>query len=184
MIVEIEGILTKLMPNLAVIKTNGGVSYGVIISLNCNSKLKLGQNISLIITQILRDDANLLYGFMDKLEQDMFETLLKVSGVGANTAMMVCSTLSSQDFTLAIINGDISVLTSVPGIGAKTARKIVAELSDAKILNSQNIESYKSETILALESLGFKKDKIQKVLLDCKSKNTQDLIKEALKKLA
>lgn len=184
MIVAIEGILTKLEPNLAVIKLNNGLSYGIIISLNCSSNLSVGENISLITTQIIRDDANLLYGFKDRDEQNMFEVLLKVSGIGASTAMAVCSTLKYAEFINAIVNGDTKVLTTVPGIGLKTARKMIAELSDAKLVNNDNMQGYKSDAILALESLGFKRDRVLKVIQTCDSTNTTDLIKEALKKLA
>lgn len=184
MIVEIEGILTKLEPGMAVIKLNSGISYGIIISLNCSSTLIKGEKTVLSIKQIVREDANLLYGFKDSDEKMMFEILLKVSGVGASTAMAVCSTLKYSDFASAVINGDTKVLTTVPGIGLKTARKIIAELSDAKLISSQSLESYKSESIMALESLGFKRDKILKILPTCKAQNTADLIKEALKKLA
>ncbi|EPH07986.1 Holliday junction DNA helicase RuvA [Campylobacter ureolyticus ACS-301-V-Sch3b] len=184
MIVEIEGILTKLEPGMAVIKLNNGISYGIIISLNCSATLIKGEETALLIKQIVREDANLLYGFKDSDEKMMFEVLLKVSGVGASTAMAVCSTLKYCDFASAVINGDTKVLTTVPGIGLKTARKIIAELSDAKLISSQNLESYKSESIMALESLGFKRDKILKILPTCKAQNTADLIKEALKKLA
>ena len=184
MIVEIEGVLTKLEPGMAVIKLNSGISYGIIISLNCSATLVKGEKTVLLIKQIVREDANLLYGFKDSDEKMMFEVLLKVSGVGASTAMAVCSTLKYSDFASAVINGDTKVLTTVPGIGLKTARKIIAELSDAKLISSQNLESYKSESIMALESLGFKRDKILKILPTCKAQNTADLIKEALKKLA
>lgn len=184
MIVEIEGVLTKLEPSMAVIKLNNGISYGIIISLNCSATLVKDEKTALLIKQIVREDANLLYGFKDNDEKMMFEVLLKVSGVGASTAMAVCSTLKYSDFASAVINGDTKVLTTVPGIGLKTARKIIAELSDAKLISSQSLESYKSESIMALESLGFKRDKILKILPSCKAQNTADLIKEALKKLA
>lgn len=184
MIVEIEGILTGLEPGMAIIKLNNGISYGIIVSLNCSATLTKGEKVALIIKQIIREDANLLYGFLDIDEKMMFELLLKVSGVGASTAIAVCSALKYVDFASAVINGDTKALTTVPGIGLKTARKIIAELSDAKLISSQNIESYKSQSIMALESLGFKRDKILKVLSTCKAENTEDLIKEALKKLA
>lgn len=185
MIVGIEGILVKLEPNLAVLKCTSGISYGIIISLNCSEMLKVGSKIGLITTQIIRDDANLLYGFKDKKEQLMFEMLLKVSGVGASTAMAVCSTLSSDEFISAIINADEKTLTSVPGIGPKGARKIIAELSDAKLINESlnDTQSYKNDAILALETLGFKRDRVLKAILECKSEDTTSLIKEALKKL-
>ena len=84
----------------------------------------------------------------------------------------------------AITSGDAAAFQSVPGIGAKTARRIIAELSDAKISMDEKTPSYRHEAALALESLGFKRDKILQVLGKCDSQNTGDLVKEALKKLA
>lgn len=184
MIVALEGIITKKEPTNCVIKLNNGVSYGVGISLNCSAKLEKYAKIELLITQIIREDANLLYGFLESAEQKMFEMLIKLSGIGASTAMAVCSSLSSDSFLKAVINGDFATLTSVPGIGPKTARRIVAELGDAKLMEFSDNESYKSEAILALESLGFKRDRINKVLSSCSSTSTAELVKEALKKLA
>ena len=184
MIVAIEGTVTKKEPTKCVLKVANGVSYGVCISLNCSSRLERGVKIELLITQIIREDANLLYGFLESAEQKMFEMLIKLSGIGANTAMAVCSSLSSDSFMKAVINGDFATLTSVSGIGPKTARRIVAELGDAKLMEFSESESYKSEAILALESLGFKRDKINRVLSECSSVSTAELVKEALKKLA
>lgn len=184
MIVAVEGILVKKEPGFAVLKTDGGVSYGIIISLNCSAKLEQGKKTELIVTHILREDANLLYGFLDIKEQKMFDVLRKVSGIGPATAMTTCSSLDFQTFASAITSGDVDIIKSVPGIGPKTARKIIAELSDAKLVFDDNIPSYKNEATLALESLGFKRDKILKVLSACKATNTNELIKEALKKLA
>ena len=172
MIKAIEGVGTKKEPAFAVLKTNSGVSYGIFISLFCSAKLSKGEKVELAITQIIREDANLLYGFLDANEQKMFEMLIKLNGIGASTAMAVCSSLSSQAFTNAIISGD-----------ADTARRIIAELSDAKLISDESVPSYQNEALLALEALGFKREKIVKILPDCKSENTSDLIKEALKKL-
>ena len=97
--------------------------------------------------------------------------------------MAVCSSLSPSDFVKAVINGDANALTAVPGIGVKTARRIIAELSDAKLILA-DIPTYKNEAIMALESLGFKREKIISVLNDCDSDNTGDLVKQALQKLA
>lgn len=180
MIVAIEGIITSLEPTKCILKLNNGISYGIIISLNSSSKLSLNDKVELFITQIIREDANLLYGFLDKFEQKMFEMLLKVSGVGPSSAITICSSLSYNEFFSAMKNGDIKALTLVPGIGVKSAKKILVELSD-KVLDTQDSSNYKNEAILALESLGFKKDKISKVLNECKSTNTSDLVKEALK---
>ena len=172
MIVAIEGIITKKEPTNCVIKLSSGISYSVNISLNCSAKLEKNAKIELLITQIITD------------EQKMFEMLIKLSGIGVSTAMAVCSSLSSESFSKAVINGDTATLTSVPGIGPKTARRIVAELGDAKLMEFSSGESYKNEAAMALESLGFKRDKINKVLSECSSTSTAELVKEALKKLA
>ncbi|MBR4141840.1 MAG: Holliday junction branch migration protein RuvA, partial [Campylobacter sp.] len=83
MIVAIEGIITKKEPTNCVIKLSNGISYSVNISLNCSAKLEKNAKIELLITQIIREDANLLFGFLDADEQKMFEMLIKLSGIGA-----------------------------------------------------------------------------------------------------
>lgn len=183
MIKAIEGVVTKKDPAFIILKTTSGVSYGVFISLFCSAKIQKDSKVELSITQIIREDANLLYGFLDLNEQKMFEMLIKLSGVGASTAMAVCSSLSSNDFINAIINADDGVLKKVPGIGAKTARRIIAELSDAKLINDTNVSSSHNEAVMALEALGFKRDKIYKALSGCELNDTSELIKEALKRL-
>jgi len=183
MIVAIEGTIKKNSAGIVILKTNSGVSYGIITSLKTSAKLNLGEKCELKISQIIREDANLLYGFVSNDEQQLFDMLRKVSGIGAATAMAVCSSLDPDTFIKAVINGDAATLQSVPGIGPKTARRIIAELSDAKLI-VQDIADYQNETILALESLGFKRDKILAILKDCKAQNTSDLVKEALQKLA
>lgn len=182
MIRAIEGIITKKDPTSLILKTAGGVSYGIFISLFTCAKLEKNQKIELLITQIIREDANLLYGFLDLSEQKMFEMLVKLNGIGASTAMAICSSLSVQNFSQAIMSGDSEAFKSVPGIGPKTARRIIAELSDAKIILDveQDGNSSKNEAMQALESLGFKRDKISKVLNECKGEETSEIIKEAL----
>ena len=89
MIKAIEGVITKKEPANLILKTAGGVSYGVAISLFCSAKLERGQSVELNITQIIREDADLLYGFLDSNEQKMFEMLIKLSGIGAAMAIAV-----------------------------------------------------------------------------------------------
>ena len=184
MIAALEGIITKKEPTRCVLKLASGVSYGVNISLGCAAQLQSGAKTELLITQIIREDADLLYGFLDERERTMFEMLIKLSGIGASTAMAVCSSLSSQAFIKAIASGDAATLTSVPGIGPKTARRIIAELGDAKLMEFSPDQTYKAEAISALESLGFKRDRINKAMVDCTNTSTAELVKEALKKLA
>ncbi|WP_086224293.1 Holliday junction branch migration protein RuvA [Campylobacter devanensis] len=182
MIKAIEGLITKKEPTQLWIKC-AGITYGVNISLFTSAALQKGENIELYITQIIREDANLLYGFLKESEQRIFELLLKVNGIGASTAMAVCSSLNPDEFSAAVINGDDAVLKRVPGIGPKTARTLIAQLSDAKLVEISSASS-SSEAFMALESLGFKRDKISAALAKCTSNDTASLIKEALKILA
>lgn len=183
MIKAIEGLITKKEPTQLWIKC-AGITYGVNISLFTSAALQKGENIELYITQIIREDANLLYGFLKESEQRIFELLLKVNGIGASTAMAVCSSLSPDEFSAAVINGDDAVLKRVPGIGPKTARTLIAQLSDAKLGEISSANNASSEAFMALESLGFKRDKISSALAKCTSNDTASLIKEALKILA
>ena len=182
MVVAIEGIITKKEPTFAIIKCASGLSYGVFISLFCAAKLETHQKYELFITQIIKEDSNKFYGFLDKDEQKMFEMLLKVNGVGASTAMAICSSLDVNSFYKALNLGDESVLKKVPGIGPKSAKRIIVELGDAKV-QLESVSDDKSEALAALLSLGFKQDKILSVLSTCNGKDTSELIKEALKKL-
>ncbi|TQR34633.1 Holliday junction branch migration protein RuvA [Campylobacter sp. MIT 99-7217] len=183
MIYAIEGIVTQKEPTFVIIKTSSGLSYGVFVSLFCSTKIEKGAKIELFTTQIIKEDSQKLYGFLEKNEQQMFELLLKVNGIGASTAMAVCSTLDVNSFYKALNLGDESAFKKVAGIGVKVAKRILVELSDKKI-NLENIDENKSKAMQALLTLGFKQDKILQVLKDCTHENTSDLIKEALKKLS
>lgn len=182
MVVAIEGIITKKEPAFIIIKCLNGLSYGIFVSLFCSSKLQTQEKYELFITQIIKEDSNKFYGFLDKEEQKIFEMLLKVNGVGASTAMAICSTLDVNSFYKALNSGDESMLKKVPGIGAKSAKRIIVELSDAKT-KLESVNDDKNQALSALLSLGFKQDKIISVLANCKADNASELIKEALKKL-
>lgn len=181
MIVGIEGKITYKQSNILHIKTNHGLTYQVIVSLNTLSKI-IDDEISLFISQITRDDGVFLYGFLNHDEKNMFERLIKVNGIGAVSAIATCSTLSTKEFQKALIAQDIEAFKRVPGIGVKTAKRVLIELSDFN-LNLSEIPNFHHEAQLALESLGFKKEKVSQVLLKCESKDTTSLIKEALQKL-
>jgi len=184
LIVGIKGNVTKKEPTFLHVECNSGLVYKINISLYCSSEISLGQ-ISLHVTQIIREDANNLYGFVYIDEKKVFDTLVKVNGVGPSIALAVCSTLSPSEFASALASNSIEAFKKVPGIGPKSAKRILVELSDfeleSDITNSAGSAIY--ETMLALESLGFKKERIKKVLSTCKANDTSSLIKEALKKL-
>lgn len=183
MIVKIEGKITRKDPTYIELKT-AGISYGIQVSLFVSQSLELGSITELLITQILKEDSNKFYGFLDKKEQFVFNSLLKISGIGATTAMALCSSMDPNSFFTTLHTQDIKSLTAVAGIGIKGAKRILAELGDEKIsfeLEKDN-EFYKARA--GLLSLGFKDDKISKALKGLKSDNANELIKQALKNIA
>lgn len=179
MLVKIEGLITKKDPMFLVIKS-GSLSYGIFISLQLSSQLKVGDEKELLITQIIKEDSNKLYGFLDEDEQAIFNSLLKVKGVGAATAMAICSSFDTKSFFKALSMNDIKAFTAVPGIGLKGAKLIIAELGDEK-LGFEIKDELKSKARAALLSLGFKEEKIAKVLAKIQKNSLEETIKEALK---
>ncbi|MDR1007023.1 MAG: Holliday junction branch migration protein RuvA [Campylobacteraceae bacterium] len=183
MIAAIEGRVVKKEPAFIYLKTLSGVTYKVAVSLHCAAAIQQDV-IELNITQIIRDDADLLFGFLNKDEQRMFEQLIKLNGIGTATALAVCSTITPEEFAKALASSDANTFVKVPGIGLKSAKRILVELGEFVLESGLNASSQSQmEARLALEALGFKSDKIKAVLFACKGVDTQELIKEALSKL-
>ena len=180
MLVGIEGTIEKKEPTLLHINTNGLI-YEVHISINTSNRI-VEERVKLLLTQIIREDTNLLFGFLDKNEKKMFDTLIKINGIGSKVAMAVCSTFSPTTFAEIIANGDSKMLKQVPGIGIKSANRILVELSDFTIDSGKSIDSSLRDAILALESLGFKGEHIQSAIKGA-SGDTASIVKYALKKL-
>lgn len=185
MIVGLKGKVEYKEPNVVHIDVNG-VVYEVFISLQSFSAL--GDEVKLFTSHIVREDAQLLYGFVDVAEKKLFERLIKISGVGPKVAMAICSTFSPSSFAQIINNKDINGIKKVPGIGPKSAGRILVELAgfDEELLRNGEVNQTSlaySQASEALESLGFKKDKISKALSTCSGTDTASLVKEALKYL-
>jgi len=184
MIVGIEGNVEKKDPTFIHINVNGLI-YEVFVSINCSSSI-IDSKIKLYTTQIIKEDSNNLYGFLDINEKKLFDTVIKINGVGPKVAMAICSTFTPSSFAKIVETKDISMLKRVPGIGPKGASRILVELSGFVITDdelSSSSGNSGSEAVMALESLGFKKDQINKALSSCTSSDTASLVKEALKKL-
>ena len=185
MIVGIEGSVEKKDPTFVHINVNGLI-YEVFVSINCSSAI-IDKKVKLYTTHIIKEESSNLYGFLDMNEKKLFDTVIKINGVGPKVAMAICSTFTPSSFAQIVETKDISMLKRVPGIGPKGASRILVELSGFVIsgddeISSNNAQSA-SEAVMALESLGFKKDQINKVLTTCSSSDTASLVKEALKKL-
>lgn len=182
MIVGLIGKVVKKDPTHLHINVNG-VIYEVFVSLNCSSKI-ISDEVTVEITEIIREDAHTLYGFVDSSEKKLFDTVIKINGIGPKVAMAICSTFTPSSFAQIVSNNDVNMLKRVPGIGPKGASRILVELSGVVIDATNEPEnSINLEASLALESLGFKKDIVDRTLKTCSSTTTSELVREALKKL-
>ena len=183
MIVGIEGDIVYREPTLLHL-TVYGFTYEVHVSVNTSSSIN-EKRVTLFTTQIIREDANLLFGFINKDEKRMFDTLLKINGVGPKVALAVCSTFTPEIFAKIVSSKDVAMLKRVPGIGPKAASRILVELADFIVRGDEEESSSDSallEATLALESLGFKKEAIKKALSG-ESGDVGTLVKIGLKKM-
>jgi len=191
----IEGQLVELTPISATVQT-GGFGYLINISLNTYTVLQSTQgkeNLNkLFLHHVVREDAQLFYGFSEKQERALFRLLISVSGVGAGTARMILSSLTGVELQKAIAEGNTALLKNVKGIGLKTAQRIIVDLKDKIGLATTNDEMYltqknssKDEALSALMNLGFTKASVEKILDKIVSAkpaaSVEDIIKEALK---
>ncbi len=183
----------KKIPTYVVIDVNG-VGYMVNISLTTYSKIKDKEDIKIFIHFVVREDAQLLYGFADENERLLFVQLITVSGVGANTARLILSSLSTEEAFDAIVLSKTEVLQGVKGIGGKTAQRIIIDLKDKLIKSGIDIEkldqthnTIREEALSGLLILGFHKPSaekaIDKVLKAGEVVDVEGLIKEVLKML-
>ena len=129
MLYYVAGEVAVLEPGLAVIDC-GGVGYGCRITAYTAGQLKMNQKARLFITESIREDAYDLYGFVSKEEQHCYELLTSVNGVGPKAAMSILSSGGPQNFAMAVMTGDEKMLTAAPGVGKKTAQRIILELKD------------------------------------------------------
>jgi len=196
MITHLRGNITELSPTHLILDCNG-IGYYLNISLNTFSKLnKVENNDCKILTYLhVREDAHTLFGFFEQEERKIFLMLLSVSGIGASTAMMILSSLNSNEIRMAILKEDLVTLKSIKGIGMKSAQRIIIDLKDKMTdlqLNQgdvlvQNDNIKRNEALSALETLGFSIKDINKVLDNILSENSdlsvEQVIKMSLKRL-
>lgn len=195
MIAFLTGTFAKKTPSYVHVDVNG-VGYEVQISLNTYSAIQDKDAGTLLTTFIVREDAQLLFGFSDAAEKDLFGQLIAVSGIGANTARVMLSYMKPDELSRAIVQGNARALEAIKGIGRKTAERIVVELRDrlAKqpIETAANISPWKGNTLQtdalnALVALGINRQAadgaIQKVLSQDPTIGVELLIKKALQLL-
>lgn len=205
MIEYIKGELVELSPALAVIEAHG-VGYALSISLNTYDGIQGKKEAKLFVHEAIqaggRDDSYTLYGFATKQERELYRMLISVSGVGANTARTMLSSLSPNELCTAIANGDEKLIKSVKGIGLKTAQRVIVDLRD-KIVNSGIADEFhvgtpstktsgintavKDEAVSAMTMLGFSPAPAAKVvaaiLTEQPDMAVEMVVKEALKRI-
>ena len=201
MLAYIKGTLEMKMTGYIVIDV-GGLGYKVFMSDSGIEKLgNIGETVKVHTYYKVREDDISIFGFNTLEELKMFELLISVSGVGAKTALTMLAVCEPTDFALAIISEDIKALTQIPGIGAKSAQRIILELKD-KIKKEQQIQELTAatkgtktkvevaiensqkidEAIAALQVLGYNKKEVEKAFekLDKEGLSTEDLIRKGL----
>ena len=192
MITKIEGRLTEKNPTHIIINCNG-ISYFINISLYTYEQLPDDEFISIFTHLQIKEDAHTLYGFMSRQEREIFRKLISVSGIGANTARLMFSSLSPDEITHAIATSDDATIKAVKGIGAKTAQRVIIDLKDkiesteeAKTLTFQS-NTNRDEALSALETLGYAKKQAERVIVkimkDQPDASIEAIVKQALKNL-
>lgn len=177
MIGRIKGILIKKDPPWMLVDVNG-VGYEIEAPMRVFFELPENQTEVTIITHhLVREDAQILYGFLNDGQRDLFRKLLKVNGIGAKSALAVLSTMSAAEFHAVIQSQDVNAIVKVPGIGKKTAQRLIIEMRDKlgdisdvmsstpTAANFDNIPaSAQSEAVAALQSLGFKPQDVSQMV--------------------
>ena len=186
----IEGEIIEKSPAQLVIKA-GQIAYLLNISVNTYSKIGDQTSGKFYLHHVQREDAQLLYGFIEKEERELFRLLITVSGVGANTARLILSSMTPSEIRNAILSGNVVALQNIKGIGAKSAQRIIVDLRDKVGKASETDELFvpegntiREEALSALVALGFPRRSVEKYLGKIMSKgdlSVEEIVKEALK---
>ena len=199
MIEYIKGELTELTPAYATIEA-AGVGYGLNISLITYSAIQGKKEVRLWVFESIREDAHVLYGFHNRKEREMFLLLISVSGVGANTARMMLSSMSVSELCNAITTGNERAIKGIKGIGKMTAQRIIVDLRDKIValgiadeipaggtVSAPINNAVRDEAVAALTMLGFAPAPTQKVVVqilqDQPTLPVEQVVKLALKQI-
>ncbi|AIG30867.1 Holliday junction branch migration protein RuvA [Flavobacterium psychrophilum] len=193
MIAHIQGKLVEKSPTEVVIDCNG-VGYHVNISLHTYGLLPTTDFVKLFTHLIIKEDSHSLYGFAEKSEKEIFKLLISVSGIGANIARTMLSSIEPKQIINAIGSGDVGTIQSIKGIGVKTAQRTIIDLKE-KVLKLYDLDQVsisqsntnKDEALSALEVLGFIRKSaekvVEKIVATMPDATVETIIKQALKNL-
>lgn len=183
MIASLFGSIKTLKQDRLVIDVNG-VGYLVQISLKTSSQLSIGRDVQLFTSLVVREDAMTLFGFLTESEQELFELLQTVSGFGPKVSLAVTQAMDIEDLASAIHAKDESAIAAIPGIGKKSAQRLILELSGkleiTKALRTNIEASWRSEVLDALVGLGFNRRQSENAL----NQMAQDLTPKELSDLS
>ncbi|MEH6307383.1 Holliday junction branch migration protein RuvA [Olivibacter sp. CPCC 100613] len=190
----LNGKLAYKCPTYVVLDVNG-IGYHVNISLHTFGQIKDREQCKLYVSFQVKEDAHSLYGFAEEGERRLFNHLLSVSGIGANTGRMILSSITPTEIQAAIVQGDVKQIQRIKGIGPKSAQRIILELQDKlkkegadTLIAIPQHQSVSEESLTALIMLGFNKGQAEKALAEIQKNSTaqftvEELIKEALRRL-
>ncbi|RZK82163.1 MAG: Holliday junction branch migration protein RuvA [Pedobacter sp.] len=186
----IDGRLTFKCPAYIIVEA-GGVGYHLNISLNTYSSLGDAERCKIYTWLHVKEDAHTLYGFADEGERRLFLHLISVSGIGPNTGRMMLSSITPNEIQVAIVNGDLTLIQRIKGIGAKSAQRLVLELQDklkkegtGSLISAPLNNTVREEALSALIMLGFAKPASEKALDNAVKNGGQDLTVEQMIKFA
>jgi Holliday junction DNA helicase RuvA len=190
LIYRVKGLLIEKTPNTAVIDV-GGVAFETVISVNTFSELpETGNEVTLYTHLVLKEDMAALFGFYDLLEKKLYLMLNKVSKVGPKLAIAILSGIDAKGLKRVITESDVQALSSVPGIGKKTAERIILELKDKfdEEIITDHVEeenNFKNDVLSALVNLGYKKQECTLAIRKFSSdfNDFESLLKQCLKVL-
>ena len=193
MIGSLIGLIKEKTPSAILLEVNG-IGYEISIPLSTSFQLpKVGESAFLLTHLVVREDQHSLYGFATEEERKLFRALIKISGVGAKLAITILSGTNVTGFIQSVVNEDIDALVHLPGIGKKTAERLVVEMKDkiSEISDEQHklqdsgVNSAVAEAINALVNLGYKTKDAKNILdkIDSEELSVEDLIRQALKSL-
>lgn len=184
MIGSLRGRVLEISPLFALVEA-GGVGYRVTASPSVLTLVKTGDEAFFYVHDHIREDSHDLYGFLKSEDLALFERLLQISGVGPKVAMTILSVGSADTVRRAIMSGDIDTMTSVPGVGKKTAQKIILELK-GQLVDAESQSPEEREVTEALQALGYSGQQAREALknLGATKANTSDRVREALRFLS
>ena len=203
MIAFVEGTVAERLENSLVINNNG-IGYRIYVPLRVIESVSTGEEIRLYTHMSVREDGISLFGFLSREDLSVFRLLLGVSGIGPKGALSVLSALSASDLKFAVLSDDVSTISSVPGLGKKTAQKLILELKDKLDLETALQDAFgaaapegvtskaenddiRSEAVMALTALGYSGTQAMKAVRDVLAAEPEldvgETLKKALKKL-